>query len=313
MGEIVNSISFQENNICWLNAEVNSGQSITIKRVAQSPLPFIINYENIQKSTTALQIATHLTSFAAENALTFGNMRFLLSAKFGIIKKIQIDQHIPESYYPQLVKNELSYSLTSPLEDYFVYQPDYFREYNSLKEVLTVSMRKSLFDFIQNIGKEAGMSVTNVNLNCFSIDELYRRFFPNMIGETLLINFTERGFEMVISDENNFLNFTFKPYSKSLQSLDQLEESEIITSFSNAIEDIQRLGPANAPQFSISQVFLFGSYFKAPWLDNLQNQSSLDLKILNPTDTTEWQIIVEDNSFNSSGAYRYVEPISNIF
>lgn len=313
MGDIVNSISFQENNICWLNAEVNNSQSIVIKRVALSPLPFIINYENIQKSTTALQISTHLTKFAIENGFTLENVRFLLSAKFGIIKKIMVDHHIPETYYPQLVKNELSYSLTSPIEEYFVYQPDYFRDNNSsLKEVLTVSMRKSLFEFIQNIGREASMAVTNVNLNCFSIDELYRRFFPNVIGETLLINFTERGFEMVISDENNFLNFSFHPYSKSLQSIDQLEDNEIISAFSSALSGIQNYGPANNPAFSLSQVFLFGNYFKAAWLDNMQAASGITLKILNPGETTEWQIISEDNNFSSSG-FRFVEPLSNIF
>ena len=66
------------------------------------------------------------------------------------------------------------------------------------------------------------------------------------------------------------------------------------------------------PVYSISQVFLFGSYFKAHWLENLQSQSGLTLKILNPTDTTEWQILSEDNGFDSP-AYRFVEPLSNIF
>jgi hypothetical protein len=118
---------------------------------------------------------------------------------------------------------------------------------------------------------------------------------------------------MVISDENNFLNYNFKPYSKSLQSIEQLDENEVISTFATTLEDLQRPGPLEMPVFSISQIFLFGNYFKTQWLESLQKRSRLTLKILNPTATTEWQIISEDTNFTPQNAYRFVEPLSNIF
>lgn len=309
MGEIINSISFQDNNISWILAEVESGQSITIKRVAENPLPFIINYDNIQKPTTALRIANHLYKLASKNDLPMQNVRFLLSGKFGMVKKIQVDRTVPENVYPQLVEQELQAVLPAPVEDYLVYQPAYTRP----RELLTFCMRKSLFSFFQRIATEARLPVSQISLNCFSIDELYRRFFPNIIGQTLLVNFTDRGFETVLSDENSFLNFSFKPYAKSLQSIDQLEESEIFSAFTAMVDDVQHPGPIDMPLYSVSQVFLFGTGFKAHWLDRLQNQCSHTLRILNPTDSAEWQIISEDTQFNSMGAYRFVEPLSNVF
>ena len=160
---------------------------------------------------------------------------------------------------------------------------------------------------------EANLPLNHIGFNCFSIDELYRRFFPSLIGQTLLVNFTERGYEMIVSDEKNFLSFGFKPYSKSLKSIDQLDEKEIFSMFNVKLEELQRPEAIDQPRYSVSQIYLFGSYFKAHWLEKLQNQCSIPLRILNPTDTTEWQIISEDQNFNSLEAYRYVEALSNIF
>ncbi|NIU01684.1 MAG: hypothetical protein GWN01_12450, partial [Nitrosopumilaceae archaeon] len=93
----------------WVQAEVESGQSIGIKKVVESPLPFVINYDNIQKSTTALRIANHLNSLADTNELTTDKLRFVLSTKFGITKKITLDETIAPNLYSEIVKNELSY------------------------------------------------------------------------------------------------------------------------------------------------------------------------------------------------------------
>lgn len=313
MGDLINSICFHENSLSLIQVTVNSGQSVTVKRVVESPLPFIINYDNIQKMTTALPIANHLRSLADANELNMQNVRFLLSAKFGIIKKIQIDPYIPKKAYPQIVKNELKYVLTAAIDEYMIYQPEYIREHNAIREILVVAIRKELLDFIQQIGVEAKFSLTQINLNCFSIDELFRRFFPNLIGQTLLINFTERGYEIIISDEKNFINFNFCPYSKALQSIDHLDENDIISAFSSLVKTIQHPAAAETPLYAVSQIFLFGSHFRHDWLDKLQSQSTIPLRILNPIDTTEWHIISEDRNFDSIGAYRYVEPLSSIF
>ncbi len=313
MGEIISSISFQDNHVTWVQAEVEKSQIIQIQRAVESPLPFVINYDNISKPTTVIRIANHLSALALKNHFNTQNVRFLLSARFGLVKKINVDSYIPESMYETVVSAELSHELTSNLDDYIIYRPEYLREYNALKELLVFSVRKDIFDFFKKIAREAGMSLTHINLNCFSVDELFRRFYPNQIGQSLLVNFTESGFETVVSDETSFLSFNFKPYSKNLNNINQLDNGEIFSAFSAMIDDIQRPGPVDSPLYSISQVILFGNSFKAIWLDELQNICSLPLRILNPADNSEWQINSEDPEFGAMGAYRFVEPLSNIF
>lgn len=313
MGDAINSICFKENNISWVLAEVNSGQSITVKKVVESPLPFIINYDNLQKPTTALQIANHIKSLATANELNLQNVRFLLSAKFAMIKKIRVDQYLPQSELSKVVRTELSHVLTDSIEDYFVYEPDYLRENETYKELLAVTIRKDFFNFVQQIGKEAGLPVTKVNLNCFSIDEIYRRFYPNLMGQALLVNFSERGYEFVVSDETNFLNYIFKPYSKSLQSINQLDEREILSNLTSLVDSIQHPDTVDLPLYSFSHIFLFGNNFKIHWLNNLKQQFSIPVKCFDPSSTSEWQMIVEDDNFTTLGAYRFLEPLSNIF
>jgi hypothetical protein len=134
-----------------------------------------------------------------------------------------------------------------------------------------------------------------------------------MMGQTLLVNFSEKGFEFVISDETNFLNYIFKPYSKSLQSINQLDEREILSNFISLVDSIQHPDTVDLPQYSFNHIFLFGDNFKSHWLNNLKQQFSTKVECFDPTSTAEWQIIVEDDNFTTLGAYRFLEPLSNIF
>ena len=104
MGEIVNSISFQQNTLCWVQVELNAGQSITIQRVVESPLPFVINYDNVQKPTTAVRIANHLNSLIDRNDLGSQHVRFLLSARLGLVRKVLVDHYLPQEMYDYIEK-----------------------------------------------------------------------------------------------------------------------------------------------------------------------------------------------------------------
>jgi len=313
MGEIVNSISFQQNNLCWVQAELNSGQSVTIQRVVESPLPFVINYDNVQKPTTAVRIANHLNSLIDKNDLGSQEVRFLLPARLGLVRKVLVDHYLPQEMYAEMVNTELDSVFTSPLEEYHVYQPDYARRKQSLRELLTVSIRKEVLIYMQQAGKANNFGLSHIGLNCFTIDELYRRFFPNLIGQSLLINFAENGFEVIISDEETFLDYFFRPYLKSLQSIDQISAQDIAGSFTELLQELQQPGPNGMPIYSPAQAYLFGSAFRAELLETLQGQTNVPLRILNPAETTEWQIISNDPAFDSPNAYRYVEPLSHIF
>ena len=313
MSGLINSISFQENTVSWVQAEVDGIQSINVRRVVESPLPFVINFDNVQNGSTAVKIGSHLRSLADSHEFDLSRVRFLLSARFGFVKKVAVDDTINHELYGDLIRQDLHQTMASDPTDFYIYQPEYFRETDTLREILTVAIRRDLFRFFQRIGEEAGMVIEAVNLNCFSLDELYRRFFPNLMGETVLMSFTERGFEYVLSDERNFVNTGIRPYSKTLQSLDQLDDKMIYSSFNALLDAIQQPDNVDHPAYNISQVFLFGGAFKSSWFDTLQTRSPLPLRILNPLEISDWQINSEDPNFQSLGAYRFIEPLSNIF
>lgn len=311
MTEIIQSICFQENRISWVQASRNSTK-INISRTTESLLPFIINYDNIQKPSTSLQIANHLNTLAANHDLSMDNVRFLLSAKFMIVKKILLDASISKGMIKEFVKAEYSQILTEPCDDYIIYLPEHSRETGNFAEILTVAFKKSLWNFFKKIADEAKFPLAQMSVNCFTVHDLFRNFFPDQIGQSLLVNFTERGFEITICDEKHFLNFTFKPYSKSLQSIEHLDDEEVLSVFNSVIEEIQSPDSIDRSLYSISKIFLYGNYLKPEWLEVLESQINTPVQLLDPMQTREWRIIADDPSFNPKQAYRIVEPFSNL-
>jgi len=312
MSEIIQSISFQENKISWIQASINNSK-INITRVTESLLPFVINFDNIQKPSTSLQIANHLTTLASSHGITLTNVRFLLSAKFMIVKKVLLDPSIPKDQIKEFVRAEYSQVLTEPCDNYIIYLPEYKGEINGLKETLTIALKKDLFNFFKKIAEEAKFPLSQMSVNCFAVDDFLKRLFPDQIGQRLLVNFTERGYELIISDEKEFLNFLYKPYSKTLQPIEQLDDDEALSIFDTVLEEIQSPGNVDHPLYSISQIYLYGNYFKREWFEILESQFSIPVQMLNPMDTKEWRIIAEDPSFDPKKAYRFVEPFSNLF
>lgn len=311
MPEIIQSISFHENRISWIQASLNNTR-INISHLTESPLPFVINYDNIQKPSTSLQIANHLNTIASTHDLSLDNVRFLLSAKFMIVKKILLDQSITGEQAKEFVKAEYSQVLTEPPDDYIIYLPDYSKEAGNLTEVLTIAMKKDLFYFFKKIAEEAKFPLTQISINCLTVSDLLMVLFPNQIGESLLVNFTERGFELIVCNEKHFLSFIFKPYSKSLQSIEQLDDEEVLSGFGSLLEEIQLPGSLDQPLYSISKVYAYGSYLKTQWLELLESQLSMPVQIFDPMETKEWRVIVDDSSFDTKNAYRFVEPLSNL-
>lgn len=312
MAETIQSISFQENKISWIQASVNNNK-INITRVTESPLPFIINYDNIQKPSTPLQIANHLTSLNSNQDISFENVRFLLSAKFMIVKKILLDPSIAKEEMREFIKAEYGQILTESYDNYLIYFDDQIRESNGLKEILTIALKKDIFNFFKKIAEEAHFQLSQMSINCFTVDNLFKKFFPDQIGQSLLVNFTERGYEIIICDNKNFLNFLYRPYSKSLQSIEQLDNEEILSIFDSVLDEIQSPKKINNPLYSISQIFVYGNYLKRQWLEILDSQFSIPVQMLNPMNNKIWRVIAEDPSFDPKNAHRFIEPFSNLF
>jgi len=312
MSQTIQSFCFQENQISWIQAEVDN-HNITIQKAKESPLPLEITLNNINLPDTVNTIANHLNSLTGSKSPNPENVRFLLTGKFMMIKKVLVDNTIPEAKYGDFVKGEINQILTNSSDENMIYLPEYSVTRDNLKEILVVVFKKDILNFFKGIAKAAHLRLSQISVNCFSIDELYRKFYVDQIGQSLLVNFSERGFEFVISDEKNFLNFSYKPYSKTLQSITKLKDEDVLNAFTNVLEDIQSPNLIDNAIYSISKIFLFGNYFNINWLDNLQSQLDIPIQTLNPTESNNWRIIFNENSFNQAEAYRYVEPLSNLF
>lgn len=311
MSEIIQSISFQENRVSWIQASVNS-KKINLNRITESLLPFVINYDNIRKPSIALQIANHLNTLASSHDISLDNVRFLLPAKFMIVKKILFDNSIPSEHLKKMVKAEYNHILTESSDAYIIYIPEYSKEVDNLKEILTVALKRELFNFFNKVAEEANFNLTQVSVNCLTVDALLKSFFPHIIGQTLLVNFTDRGFEFVVSDEKHFLKYLYKPYSKSLQSIEQLDDQEVLSALETALLEIQSPPSIDRSLFSISQLFLHGSYLQPQWVEMAESQLNIPVQTLNPMESKEWRVIADDPDFDPQSLYRYVEPLSNL-
>jgi hypothetical protein len=98
-----------------------------------------------------------------------------------------------------------------------------------------------------------------------------------------------------------------------MQPIGQLDDEEILSAFDSVVDEIQSPNKINNPLYSISQIFVYGNYLKAKWLEILDSQFSMPVQILNPMDNKNWRVIAEDPSFDPKNAHRFIEPFSNIF
>jgi len=310
--EIIQSISFQENRVNWLQAKLN-GQKIEVQRAIDSLLPLAINYENVNKTTTAIEIANHLKSLVKSHDLEIGSSIFTIPGSYVFIKKIKVDEAISEDNYQEIAEYELGQQLGESLKDFFLYYPDYRNHKDSTIEILAIAFRQELFNLFQKVAEEAGLSLEQINVNCFTLDEFHRQLYPGEIGNTLLVNFTNRGFELTVVDEKRFQDYFFIPYSKSLQSIEQLDDENILSIFDSVLEEVQKNAPGSRPRYSISRIYVFGAYANPAWIDLLRSQTNIPIQLFDPLKSSERQVIVLEQGFNTSEAFRFVEPLSNLF
>ena len=153
MAKTVNSIAIYDQHIIWLSAETTDKNAFHITRVVDEPLPFVINLANIQKNSSILEFANFLTATIKKHHLPIENTHIVLPGRYGLIKKVLLDQYVPEDTKKEYIENELAFTLTDNAESYLTYFPRYSREKNFLEEKLTVSVKKKLFGFIRDSAK----------------------------------------------------------------------------------------------------------------------------------------------------------------
>ncbi|NOX36694.1 MAG: hypothetical protein GXO78_04075 [Calditrichaeota bacterium] len=311
MAESIQSICIQDNNLTWIQGRAEGNQLI-IEKVLESALPVPIQYDQLDKKAAPLQIANHLNYLAKANELTLDVARLTIPTKFGLIRKVMVDEAIPQGSYAQIARGELSYVLTSPAEDYYIYLPPYERPADPLKEILSVAVRKNLFQFFKKIADEAHFKIDVLTLNAFPIDHMYRELFGDQIGQVLLVNFTEYGFEYVLSDEKDFIHAGFFPFSSQLQSIQEVNEEEILAAFESMLGDFKNLGGEEDTWYAASQILVFGYFFQNNWLDQLEARAGVPVKILNPLESSRWEIDVQTQELDVYNAHRFIEPFANL-
>lgn len=306
------SISFQEDFVTWTDLSVEE-RVINIQRAVSESLPVSINYQNFQQSTTAKQIANQLIGLMQRYELSPGTVRMTLPGRFTVIKKVVVDQSIPKENYKELALFELENSLEEPQENFHVYMPEFTSDNADYRELLVVAIRKSVLEFFNEISETAKLNVQIIAPSCFTIDELYRKLHPGLEGQTLLLGWQRRGYDVIISDKNNFINYMFRPYNTNFDSIEQLDEGELLSSFDVLLEELKHPPVLQKPLYDIQSVLFYGFHFKNQWLDLIKAQVPMPVRIFNAENGSNYQIVNRSQDISDDQIFQMIESVSNIF
>ncbi len=309
--DMVHSFSFQENKVTWVYAERNN-RVLTLRRAEESLLPVMINAENLERTATAIQVANHLSMLAREYDFQVRQGYFLLSPKFALVRPVALDKSIQHPQQVQYVRQEMCQTLTLPEDEYLIYVPDYQREKNNYLVRLGIGLNIQLYRFFQRVVEETGWQVTQLGLSSFALETLYRSAYPDLTDTSLLVNFTERGYELTLVDEKGFLDVFYRPYSRSMESIEQLEEESILSNFDAMLEEIQRPEPLVQPRYTITNILVFGSYFRPEWKDLLISQTTVPVQLFDLNKLRDWQLVFDDLELSQDSSFRFIEPIAQI-
>ena len=309
MAKTVNSIAIYDQHLIWLSAETDDKNAFHITRVVDEPLPFVINLSNIQKSTSILEFANFLTATMKKHNLSNENTHIVLPGRYGLIKKVLLDQYVPEETKKEYIDNELAIILTDSPDSYLTYHPRYSREKNFLEEKLTVSVKKELFGFIRDSSKSADIQIADITFNTFLIDNFFRKLYPNILGEILLVSFTDIGLDMTVSTQRNYVNYHFRPYTASLQKIEEFALKDIVGVFTKNVDEIQHPTNAEMPLYSFTQIFLYGPRLTPKIADAIKSQYLIPSRVIDASAGSEIQLLFEDRQW-SDNFYRYLDAFS---
>jgi Tfp pilus assembly PilM family ATPase len=218
-----NSISFHEDFVLWTDLILDEN-TIKLNKVVSDSLPRIIDHETINDSTFSTEITELIKTLRDINQFDAEKIRISLSNKFSMIKKIRVDKTIPAENFNDLVLFELDKSWEESSENYNIYLVEEIKKRESYTDLLVVIVRKNVLNFFENVFESANFEVEVITPSCFIIDEFYRKLYTVSPGEVLLLGWQRRGYDILISNENSFINYSFKPYNSDLDSIEQLDD-----------------------------------------------------------------------------------------
>lgn len=307
----VNSISLWEDSLIWTEVSRDDTSIEVIKAVRES-LPIFINHKTIQQKTTTGKLTSFLTEFIKKYNLKRENVRITLPGRFTIIKKINIESSIPESNYHDLVLYEFEKIWEESSKNYNIYLPNTAQRGNTEKEVLALALRKNAYNFLIDLFSQSKIELEHISISCFTIDELFRAMFPNSSGQILLLGWQRQGFDTIITDNNSFINYHFRPYNANLDQINKVNEFELANAFSNLLYNLQQPSILEQPVYDIQTIYNYGYHFKPEWLEFMRSRVQTPINLFNFEASTAYKLSVIDQQLSPEHIYRYIEPISNV-
>jgi hypothetical protein len=307
----INSIAFQEDFLTWVEMS-SEDHDISIKKVVTESLPVSIDHQSLNQTVSTHLIATRLNEIAQQHKLTSEKLSVSIPGKFTNIRRIAVDEGMPVENLKDFVSYEFEKILDGDAKSYQLYMPDYSRERNGHREILGVAIRKEVLAFFENISSDAQIEFEIITPACFTIDEFFRTLHPEIAGEVVLMGWQRRGFDLIIADSDNFLNYQFKPYTRNLDSIEQID-NVIIEEFNSVIQEIKHSHVLDKKMHDISEVYLFGFHFNSEWVDELKSTVQIPLHIFNLDQFRDYRFKIESPDISFEKTFQIIEPVSMVF
>ena len=240
-------------------------------------------------------------------------MRFTIPGRFTIIKKIQVDEAIPADNYPEIVSYQFEKSWKESPDNYRIYLPRYNRQKNGYNEILALAVRKEVLSFFEEVAREANLELESLTPACFTVDEFFRTLHPSFDDEVLLLGWQRRGYDAVISDSQEFVDYQFRPYNSNLDAIEQVDDEEILSRFDALVEDLRQPTSIDKPLHEFSAIYIYGYHFQAEWLDFVRAQVQIPVHLFNLNESDIYHLAAESQEISSDRIYQIIEPVSNIF
>ncbi len=308
MSETIGSLAFLDDRIVWVQGSLIPGQ-IVIDRFVEAELPVSLSPDTISRATSTIQLANQLSYIAKANNLETDGIRVAIPARMGLIKRVWVDETIPEAQRKTFAKNQVAAELLSPLDDYVFYMSDQKQTANGHVELVTVLFRRELQAFFKKIAAESQLHFSRLVLNVFGIEELFREMYGNLLGTSQLINVTATGIESTLITETHFLLSIFYPFSS-----EGVSEDQFFKAFEMANSDIVKRNELGSSNFGeVTGIFIYGYHFQPEWVNRVKEIAKVPVQVLNFSENTNLQVNPGETDFPAENSFQYLDALGNFF
>ncbi len=308
MSENISSLSILEDRIVWIQGSVLPDQ-IAIEQFVETELPFQLSKENIARTTSTIQIANQLSYLAKANKLDTQNVRVSIPARFGIVKRVWVDDAIPEEQWRAFAQSQIAAELIAPLDEYVFYLSKEKHTVENHSELLVVLFPREMQAFFKKIAAESQIRFSHLIFAPFGVEELFRQLYGNLLGTSQLINVTARGLETTFMNETHFLQSIFYPFPQ-----EESTEDQFVKTVELCLSDVMKreeLGGGGIGD--VTGIFLYGYHFQPEWQERLQEIAKVPAQVISFSENAALQINPGTTDFPVDQAFQYLDALGNLF